>query len=99
MTRMIPAPYIRTDMISVTNFRTNIAMLLPQVVNIPSRLLLTRHGRPYCAVVSIRDLEMVERFDGHSLAALRREQDDIACRLAAAQEAGERPPGPALRSL
>ncbi|WP_068109756.1 type II toxin-antitoxin system Phd/YefM family antitoxin [Tropicimonas marinistellae] len=99
MSILSPTPHIRSEMIPVTQFRTNIAMMLPQVVNIPMRLVLTRHGKPYCAVVSMRDLTMVERFDGHSLANLRAEQDDIACRYAAAQEAGRSFDGPTISGL
>lgn len=100
MTTMRPQPYIRADMLSVTDFRTHIAALLPRVENLPSRLVLTRHGRPYCAVVSMRDLEMIEKFDGHSVEQLRLDQDDVACRFAAAQEVGRTPRrGPGVRSL
>ena len=88
MPEISPTPDIKTHMIPLSEFRTRIAMWVARVAHIPERILLTKHGRPFAAVVSMRDLEMIERFDGRSARQLRQDFEEIARRFEAAQEAG-----------
>ncbi len=88
MPEMSPAPHIKTQMIPLSEFRTHIAMWTARVSHIPERILLTKHGRPFAAVVSMRDLEMIERFDARSVETLRRDFEETASRFEAAQEVG-----------
>lgn len=88
MPEISPNPHIKTHMIPLSAFRTQIAMWTARVAHVPERILLTKHGRPFAAVVSMRDLEMIERFDGRSVAQMRRDFEDTARRFEAAQEAG-----------
>ncbi len=88
MPHLSPTPWVKTHMIPLSDYRKQIAMLTARVSHIPERILLTKHGRPFAAVVSMRDLEMIEKFDGRSVETLRQEFDDIASRFAAAQETG-----------
>ncbi|WP_165354642.1 type II toxin-antitoxin system Phd/YefM family antitoxin [Tropicimonas sp. IMCC6043] len=92
MPEMLPNPTVKTHMIPLSDFRTQIARWTARVAHVPERILLTKHGRPFAAVVSMRDLEMIERFDGRSVEQMRREFEDIARRFAAAQEAGRQSP-------
>ena len=88
MAEMSPTPNIKTQMIPLSEFRTQIAMWTARVSHIPERVLLTKHGRPFAAVVSMRDLEMIERFDSRSVEQLRRDFEDTASRFESAQEVG-----------
>lgn len=88
MPQMSPMPYIKTHMIPLSEFRTQIARWTARVSHIPERVLLTKHGRPFAAVVSMRDLEMIERFDGRTVEQMRRDFEETASRFEAAQEAG-----------
>ncbi len=88
MPEIYPTPFVKTHMIPLSAFRTQIAMLTARVSHIPERILLTKHGRPFAAVVSMRDLEMIERFDGHSVEQMRRDFEDTTRRFEAAQEVG-----------
>ncbi|SDK17202.1 type II toxin-antitoxin system Phd/YefM family antitoxin [Aliiruegeria lutimaris] len=88
MAEMTPAPHIKTQMIPLSEFRTQIAMWTARVSHISERILLTKHGRPFAAVVSMRDLEMIERFDSRSVERLRQDFEETARRFEAAQEAG-----------
>ncbi len=98
MADLTPTPHVKSHLIPLSDFRTHIAKLLPRVVHVPERLVLTKHGRPYAAVVSIRDLDMIERFDARSGAQVRRELSDVAQRFEAAQEEG-RQVSPLIRIL
>ena len=96
MADLIPDPHILSHLIPLSDFRTHIAQLVPRVAHVPERLVLTKHGRPLVAVVSMRDLAMVEKFDGRSLDKLRNDFDNVTRRFAAAQEVGRRPETPPL---
>ncbi|MDV7143688.1 hypothetical protein R3X27_13460 [Tropicimonas sp. TH_r6] len=99
MSELSPAPTVKTQMMPLSAFRTQIAMWTARVNHIPERILLTKHGRPFVAVVSMRDLEMIERFDGRSVDQVRREFEDTARRFEAAQEAGQQSAGGGLSRL
>jgi len=58
--------------LSLTDFRRNATRETEWVRHMGGRLWITKHGRQVCAVVPMHQCELIERWEGRSLAEERR---------------------------
>lgn len=52
-----------TDTINSTQFRDSFSQVVNRIEHKGERLVLTRNGHPACAMVSLDDLELLERIE------------------------------------
>lgn len=98
MTDMFARSYVETKFVNLSTFRTHASKILPRVDFVPERVVVVKHGKPLCAVVSMRDYEMIKMFDAKDLGQLRQEFEEIAGRFDIAQLHGYETK-PTIRSL
>lgn len=65
---------MKNRFVSLTDLRLNKDNMLGRVAHNGDRLWITRNGRMICAVVSVKQAELIEEFELRSLEEVKRRQ-------------------------
>ncbi|MGH1453501.1 MAG: hypothetical protein ACRBBV_10050 [Paracoccaceae bacterium] len=65
---------MKNRFVSLTDLRLNKDNMLGHVSQNDERLWITRNGRMICAVVSVRQAELIEEFESRSMEEFKRRQ-------------------------